>query len=376
MDKTTKFVFTATQINEAVERAYKKNAGKYKVQGFRDGKAPRKVIEQNYGEVFFEPALNELFNEAYNKYLGDNADIRPVDDPEIEINPTKDGNLEASVTIPVQEPVKLGKYKGLTYAKQTAKITDKEVEIFLERVANERARTVAAEKGHKIQKGNVAVIDFVGSINGVEFEGGKGSNHELEIGSHSFIDGFEEQLVGHVVGDKVDVKVTFPKEYHAKELASKPALFKVEVKNVLTKQIPAIDDNLAKESSEFDNLVDFKKDIRARLEKHSAEECERANDDELLRIVCQNSNVTVHPKIVARQYEAVIGDLENRLAQTGISLDMYAMYNGMTLDQFKEKQMENARLGSKTGIILDAIMQKEGLKSFDDAIKFLKEENK
>jgi trigger factor len=374
MTKQTKFSFTAEQIQSACDDVYKRTAHKYKVQGFRDGKAPRGVIEQQYGDVFFEHAINQLFNNAFGDYLKKNPDVRPITDPDVDVTENGKG-LDFNVKIAIQDEFKLGKYKGLQVKRHKIEITDKEVDQFIERLRNDRAREIAAPKGHKIQKGDIAVIDFTGSINGVEFAGGKGTNHELEIGSHSFIDNFEEQLVGRAVGDKIDVRVSFPKEYHAKELAGKPALFKTEIKNILIRELPAVDDNFAKQSSEFNTLAEFKRDIRARLEKQSATECDQINEELLLKAVCDATPVEVHPKLVDKQYENLIQDLSARLAKSGINMETYAMYNGLSLEQFETRQREYAALGAKTGLVLDAIGKKENLHDFDKIIKFIKENN-
>jgi len=376
MKDITKFIFTEAEIETVAEAIYAKDGKNYKVQGFRPGKAPRKIIEQNHGPVFFEPALNSLFNKAYGEYLKKNPNIRAIDDPEVEIK-QKGDTYELTVTTDIQPPFTLGKYKGLEIKAEKLAITDKEVDRFLERVALDRTRQVAAPKDHKIVKGNIAVIDFVGSVNGVEFQGGTAKNHELEIGTKSFIDTFEDQLVGKKVGDKIDIKVTFPKEYHAKELAGKPALFKTEVRNILIKEVPKIDDNLAKESSEFENLVDYKKDIKARLEKQAASESEKLTMDKLIQTICDNTKIDINPKLVDNQYQQDMYEIEQRLAQTGFSLEDYVKYNGMDFDVFKKNQREQARQRTHFILVIDAIVKKEGIKSdFASIEKFLKEVNK
>ena len=375
MDKKITFKFTAAEIDAASEQVYKQSAAKYKVEGFREGKAPRKMIESQYGEVFFESALNKLFSDAYNKYLDENPTIRPVSDPEVD---AKEGNggIEFVATITCQDEFTLGKYKGLEIKKHEIKITDKEVDAFLTKLAGERAREVASEKSHKIEKGNIAVIDFEGFTDGKAFDGGKASNHELEIGSKSFIDTFEDQLIGKSIGDKIDVNVTFPKEYHAENLAGKPALFKVTINNILIKQIPAIDDALAKESSEFNTLAEFKADIKKRLEKQAQIEADHINEEAILAEVVKQTKVEPHPKLVDRQFYGMMQELQYKLSQSGISLDMYAAYNGMSLEDFQKRQREFAQMGAKTGLVLEAIGQKEGLKGFEEMIKFVKENNK
>jgi len=376
VNKTTKFNFTAAQIGSACDEVYKRNAHKYKVQGFREGQAPRKLVEQQYGtDVFFEPAMNALFNHEYRNFLQKNPTIKPCADPDLKVDQTQNG-LEITVEIPIQDDFKLGKYRGLEIKSHKIPITDKQIDQFLERLQKDRARETDAPKDYKIQNGNIAVIDFVGSINGKEFQGGKGQNHDLEIGSHSFIEGFEEQLIGKRAGDVVDIRVTFPKDYHAKDLAGKPAVFKTTVKKVCILQLPKLDDAFAKESSEFDTMAKLRADIKKRLEQQAKMECDRIDEETLLRKICEGTDVKVNPKIIERQFENMMSNLEERLKQNGMNLETYAIYQGTTLDNFLETQHEYAALGAKTGIILDAIGTKEGIKDFDAIVKFLKENNK
>ena len=278
------FTFGKTEYDRALEAAYNANAAKYSVQGFRKGKASRAIIEKNYGDVFSEPAVNELFSGAYFDILTADKDIRPIDRPNVDIK-KKDGGVVITATIDVEPKFTLGKYTGLEVKRAEIKVTDKDVDEYLTRVAQSRARQLSAAKDYKIQNGDIAVIDFVGSVNGKEFEGGAAKKHELEIGSHSFIDTFEEQLVGKKIGDKPDVTVTFPKDYHAKELAGAKAVFKVDIRNVLIKELPAIDDTLAKEASEFSTLAEFRADIKTRLEKQAASECAHIDENNLFKTV-------------------------------------------------------------------------------------------
>jgi len=373
---TAKFAFTGFEVESAIEEAYKRDAGKYKIKGFRDGgKAPRKMIEQQYGDVFTEPALNFLFNKAFNEYLKKNPEIIPLDDPEVSLEPKKDG-IEFVAKIDIQPKFTVAKYKGLEIKLKAIKIGDAEIDGFLKRVAEGRARQVAADKGHKIVKGNIAVIDFTGYVDGKKFDGGEAKNHQLEIGSHSFIDTFEDQLVGKTIGDKLDVNVTFPKEYHAEQLAGAKAVFKVEVRNVLIKEIPAIDDNLAKESSEFDTLKDFRADIKKRLEDQAKAEMDAMREQEIIRTIAEATKIDVHPKLVDRYYNSMMDDLNNKLAQSGFNIEMYAQYHGMTLEKFEEVQRKTALNSAKASLILNEIAKIEKLKNFDAALKFLKEENK
>jgi len=368
------FRFTGEQVEAAVDKVYRKTAGRYKVQGFRDGKAPRRIIEQNYGNVFFEDAVNDLFRTGYEDWLREHPEILVIDVPEPEAQ-FVGGGLEITVTIPVQKPFELGPYKGLQVKGKKLEVADKDVEAFLLRLANDRARLVAAPAGHQIANGNVAVIDFVGTVDGVAFEGGTGKDYELEIGSNSFIDTFEHQLVGKTVGETIDVHVTFPKDYHAKNLAGKPAMFKTTIKKVLLKEVPAIDDDLAKESSGFETIAEFRADIKKRMMDQAKREIDEINDEALLTEVANNTKIELNPRIVDIQYDRVMADLQRKLAQSHVDLEAYAVYMGMTVDQFKAKQRKHAEIGARVGVVLDEIGRKEGLKTMDEIIKFLKENN-
>jgi len=356
--KTIEFKFSAAEITAAEQKAFEKEGGKYTVQGFRKGKAPKRIIEQNYGPVFSESAIEDLFSTAYIKYLSEHPEVKPIDHPSVDIK-EKDGGMMLTATIDVEPTFTLGKYKGLEIKKTKIEITDKEVDKFLAKTAAERARQIAADKNHKIEMGNIAVIDFSGFVDGKQFDGGTAQNHQLEIGSHSFIDTFEEQLVGHKIGDKIDVNVTFPAEYHAKELAGAKALFKVEVRNILVKHLPAIDDKLAKEASEFNTLDEFKKDIKNRLETQAIAEVKREDENALLKTVVGQTKIEIPAKMTEQQLGYIMHDLEQKLG--GVSVQQYAQYIGMPFEQFVEMQRAQAEMGVKSRLVFDAIITKEKL---------------
>lgn len=361
-------VFSKEEWITAIENAYREEAGKYNVQGFRKGKAPRKVIEQNYGQgVFRETAIDKLFRPAYIKVLKENPDIKPVGHPSLDINEKEDG-LEICCTVDVEPKFTLGKYTGLEIKMAKTTVTEKDVNAYLAKIQQSRARQLAADKNYKIKKGDVAVIDFVGSVDGVEFEGGAAKNHELEIGSHSFIDTFEEQLIGAKIGGKLDVNVKFPKEYHAKNLADKPALFKVEIRNILIKELPAIDDNLAKEASEFQTLAEYKKDILNRLEQQAAAETARMNENKLLQTVAEQTKINVPQKMIDSQYKNLMMDFEHRLRHQGLNLDVYINYLGITKEEFEKRQREQAKMGVHSRLVFDAIIEKESLQVSEQEI--------
>jgi len=356
-------IFDKTTWTREIDVAYSALAPKYKVQGFRAGKAPKGVIEKAYGKgLFEEEAIKTAFTREYNKILEANAELKPIDYPTVKnMDEQADGGMKVLAEVFVEPEFTLGTYKGLEVKKKEIKVTDKDVDAFLDHQASMRVKSVAAAKGHKIAMGDVAVIDFVGSVDGKEFEGGKAEKFELEIGSKQFIDTFEEQLVGLVVGDKKDVNVKFPTEYHAKELAGKMSLFKVTVRNILLKQKPAIDDTFAKESSEFNNLADWKKQIRENLQKSAEAKAEQETNFELIEKVTSNTKVEVPQIMVDMQIDFILQDINARLMQQGVGLEQYAQMTGTTIEKMREEQFENAKRSVKARLVFDAIAKKEGI---------------
>jgi len=372
-----KITFDASEFKTAEDAVYRKDAAKFNVQGFRKGKAPKSIIEKNYGEdIFKQPAIEELFSKAYPQALREHPEIKPIDHPEVSIDLQDDGGIILTATVDVEPEFTLGKYTGLSIKTATAEIGDKDVDAYLERIRQSRARQLAAGKDHKIQNGDIAVIDFVGSVNGVEFEGGTAKNHELEIGSNSFIDTFEQQLIGKKIGDKIDVNVTFPKEYHAKNLAGAKALFKVEVRNVLIKELPVIDDTLAKEASEFETLAEFKKDISAKLAEQAKAEVVRVNENNLLKTITEQTKIKVPAKMVERQFQGMMADIEQHMVRQGASLDMYAKYLGMTMEQFEQRQHAQAEIAIRSRLVFDAIIEKENIKVTKEEIEAVAKDQK
>jgi trigger factor len=355
------FIFSKDEWEKEIDVAYKATAGRYNVQGFRKGNAPRKMIEKNYGEdVFFEEALRNAFTTSYAKALKANPNVKPIDYPSIEkFDATQDGGMLIVANVDVEPEFSLGKYTGLTIKKTATKITDKQVEEQIKGEAEYRARQVAAEKSHKIADGDTAVIDFLGSVDGVAFPGGEAKNYNLEIGSGSFIDNFEQQLIGKQIGDKLTVNVAFPKEYHAKELAGKPAQFAVEINNVLIKQVPVVDDAFAKEVSEFETLADYKKSVKEKMEEQAAARSEVDNKNNLVKAIVDATKVELPKKMVESQLENIMSDIEHRLAMQGAQLELYAQYLGKTVDQIREEHREGAEVSLKSRLVLDKIIEVE-----------------
>lgn len=374
---TVVMTFNKEEWENAIESAYKKNAGKYKVAGFRAGKAPRKMVEQQYGAgIFVEDAIQDLFANNF----GD--ELKLIDYPHIDFEFTADGGLKLTAKCDVEPEVTLGQYTGLEIKKTEVKVGDKEVNDYLGRLQATRAKQVAADKEHAVANGDIAVIDFKGSVDGKYFEGGTAKNYELEIGSHSFIDNFEDQLVGMKMGESRDVNVTFPANYHVEDLKNAKAKFEVTLNNIMIKEMPALDDEFAKEVSEFDNMKDFKADILKKLTEQATKQAEYADEEKLFEKIMDNAKVEIPDKMIHDYAHAMIHDMEHKLAAQGASLEMYAQFMGTTVEKIHDEQHEIAAKQVKMRLVMDAIVEKEHLsdknrqKQFDNLTIFLKRENK
>jgi trigger factor len=376
-------IFTDKEWVTAIDTAYKKNSSKYNVPGFRNGKAPRGIVEQQYGsEIFVDDAIRDLFTKNFEKFLDENRKIRLIDYPHLDFKMTKEGGLRLTAEVDVEPEVKLGKYTGLEIKKTEFTIGDKEIEEYLSRVRETRAKQIAAGKDHKVANGDIAVIDFKGSVNGKYFEGGEAKDYELEIGSKSFIDNFEEQLVGLKIGDNKDVNVTFPKDYHAENLKGAKAKFEVSVKNILRKELPLVDDQFVKEVSEFNTLAEYKADIKKRLQEHAEFEAQSIDEDRMFNTICDNASVEIPAVMTERHLQEIITEMEEKLNMQGMNLETYARYLNLTPDKLRERERKSAEHHVKLRMVLDAIAEKEGLydkdrqKQFDKLDKFLKKNNK
>lgn len=374
---TVVMTFNAQEWNDAVDRAYQKNASKYKVAGFRAGKAPRKMIEQQYGAgIFMEDAVQDLFASNFGN------DLKLIDYPHLDFDFTADGGIKLTATCALEPEVTLGKYTDLTIKKTAVNVGDKDVNEYLTRLQQSRAKQVAAPQDHALANSDIAVIDFKGSVDGKYFEGGTAQNYELEIGSHSFIDNFEDQLIGMAAGASRDVFVTFPKEYPVKELQNAKAKFEVTLHNILVKQLPAIDDTFAKEVSEFDNLKDFKADLLQKLTEQATKQAEYADEEKLFEAIAANAKVDIPDQMIHNHAHAMIHDMEHQLQSQGATMEAYAQYLGTTVEKIHAEQHELAAKQVKMRLVMDAIIEKEKLsdkdrqKQFDNLTIFLKRRNK
>ena len=328
---------SAEDLEKALEAAYQKEKNKISIPGFRKGKVPRAMVEKMYGAaVFYEEAANILMQQNYPAAVEESgADI--VSRPTIDIVQIEKGKpFIFTAEVAVRPEVTLGKYMGVTVTKIDCTVSDEEVAEALEKERNNNSRTISVTD-RPVQEGDTAVIDYEGFVDGVAFEGGKGENHSLEIGSHSFIDTFEDQLVGKNVGDEVEVNVTFPEQYHAADLAGKPAMFKVKINEIKAKELPELDDEFAQDVSEFDTLAEYKEDLKKRLEEQKENEAKRTKEDEAIQKIIDKSKMELPDAMVDTQCENMIEEFAQRIAQSGLSMEQYMQFSGLTLDALKEQ---------------------------------------
>ena len=336
----------AEEVEKALQAAYMKEKNKISIPGFRKGKVPRAMIEKMYGAaVFYEEAANILIQDNYAAAMEESKeDI--VSRPTIDIVQIESGKpFIFTAEVAVRPEVTLGKYKGVQVTKIDTTVTDRPV-------AN----------------GDTAVIDFEGFVDGVAFEGGKGENHPLEIGSHSFIDTFEDQLVGHNAGDEVEVNVTFPEKYQAADLAGKPAVFKVKINEIKTKELPELNDEFASEVSEFDTLAEYKEDLRKHLEVEKENEAKRTKEDEAIKKIIDKSTMEIPEAMIETQCENMINEFAQRIAQSGLSMEQYMQFSGMTIDGLKEQVRPEAETRIKSSLVLEQIAKDENIEVSEDEI--------
>ena len=362
------------KFDAALNKAYKKNVNKFNVQGFRKGKVPMAIVKKFYGvEVLFDDAINFCIDEVYPVALNEN-NVKPVDYPQIdviEVGEGKDLVFKAKVT--TYPEVKLGEYKGVEVSYTKPEVTDEQIENQLKDIQAKNARIETKTEG-KVEDKNIAVIDFKGFIDGTPFEGGEGHDYNLEIGSGSFIGDFEQQLIGLEKGQSKDVNVTFPENYGREELNGKEAKFEVTVKDIKVKELPALDDEFAKEVSEFDTIAEYKADLKVKAEKANEERATRELQEKVIGQVVDNATIDLPQVMVDREVQNMIKDLEQRLSYQGLSLDQYFQFTGSSEEQMKDYMKENAERKVRTDLVLNAITDKENLEATEEALKAKAEE--
>ena len=349
----------AAEFEAAIQEAYLKNKKRISLPGFRKGKVPRMMIEKMYGEGFFyEDAANAVIPKAYEKAAME-SEIEIVSRPEINVEQIGKGkDFIFTATVAVKPEVTLGQYKGLEYDEKPVEVTDEDLEQELKKVQEQNARTVTVED-RAIANGDIAVIDFTGSVDGEEFEGGKGEDYELVIGSHSFIDTFEDQLIGKNTGDEVEVNVTFPEDYQVADLAGKPALFKVVIKAIKTKEVPELDDEFASDVSDFDTLDEYKEDLKKTILEKKEKAAKTAKENALVDKVIENAQMDIPEPMIELEVRQMADEFAQRMQMQGLSMEQYMQYTGLTSEKLLEEMKPNAEKKIKTRLVLEAVVDAE-----------------
>lgn len=357
----------AAELDKALKTAYDRQKSRISIRGFRKGHVPMQVIEKIYGDdVFYDDAANILVSQEYPKaYEESGLDI--VSSPKIDVTQIEKGkDFIFTAEVATKPEVKLGKYEGITVTKIDTSVTDEEVDKDIEASLERNARTVT--KDGAAENGDTVVIDFDGSIDGEHFDGGKAENYKLELGSHSFIDNFEDQIVGHKAGDEFDVNVTFPENYQEKSLAGKPAVFAIKLHEVQGKEIPTLDDEYVSDTTDFDTVDDYKADVRKQIEVRKENEAKRTKEDEALTKIIDKSDMDLPDAMVDTQVNNIIQDYSRNLAQSGLSFQQFLQYTGKTIDQFREQTKPEAIKRIKTSLCLEAIADEQKLEATDEDV--------
>ena len=362
------FTVEAEKFNEGIKKVFNKNAKYFNIPGFRKGKAPIHIVERFYGkEIFYEDAFNEIVPSIFDEEI-EKAGLEVVSRPQIDIVQMEKGkDLIFTAIVNTKPEVKLAKYKGIELEKTVYKVTDKDIEEELNKMAERNSRMISIED-RPADKGDTTVIDFLGTVDGVEFEGGKAENYELVLGSNSFISGFEDQVIGMKIDETKDINVTFPEDYFSKELAGKPAVFKVTVHEIKCKELPKIDDDFAKDVSEFDTLKELKDDIKKKLEQKNDDREKAELNEKAIKLVTEKSQVDLPDGMVNLELDNMIEDMERRISYQGINLDQYLQMIGKSKEDFREENRKQAEESLKMKLVLEAICKDANIKANDDEI--------
>ncbi len=358
----------AEQFEAALKTSYNKNKNKFNIPGFRKGKAPQAMIEKMYGVgVFYEDAVDEAINASYPDAAKESG-LEIVSRPEISIEQVEKGKSFIYVaTVATKPEVTLGEYKGIEVEKAKPEVTDADVEAELKKVQEQNSRLVSVED-RAVADGDQTVIDFEGFVDGKAFEGGKAEDYTLVIGSHSFIDTFEDQLIGKNIGEDVEVNVTFPAEYHAAELAGKPATFKVKIKEIKMKELPELNDEFASEVSEFETLDAYKEDVKNKLAETKQAQATAENENNVVQKVVDNAQMDIPAPMVDEQVRNMIEDYARRLQSQGISFDQYLQFTGSTIEQLQEQMRPQAELRLRTRLVLEAVVAAEKIEPSEELV--------
>lgn len=349
------FTIEAEKFEQGMKTVYQKNARYFNIPGFRKGKAPYNIVEKHYGpEIFYEDAFNEVVPEVYEEAIKAN-NLEVVSSPKIDITQMEKGKeLVFTAVVQIKPEVKLGKYKGIEIPKIEYNVSDEDIEKEIEAIADKNSRLVTVED-RAVEDKDVAVIDFEGFVDGVAFEGGKAENHELEIGSHSFIDGFEDQVIGMKVGEEKEINVKFPEKYFSEDLAGKDAMFKVKLHEIKKKELPKIDDEFAKDVSEYDTLEELKASIRKRDEEENEHRAKHEKEDAAIKAVCDNAEVDIPSGMIETELSRIMQDMDMNLSYQGLNLAKYLQMIGKTEEDFKKDYEEQAKESVKSRLVLEAV---------------------
>lgn len=359
---------SAEEFEKAIEKAYQKNKGKMSVPGFRKGKVPRKMIEKMYGTgIFYEDAANIIIPEAYANEI-ENCELEIVSQPSIDVVQIESGKpFIFTAEVATKPEVELGEYKGIEVERKSVEVTDEEVDKALEEERDKQSRIVPVE-GRAVENGDMVTIDFEGFVDGVAFEGGKGTDYPLTIGSHSFIDTFEDQLVGKNVGEEVEVNVTFPEQYQAEELQGKPAMFKVAIKEIKAKELPELDDDFAQDVSDFDTLAEYKEDLKKKLAEKKEEEAKEAFEEAIVEAVVANAKMDIPAPMVDLQVRTMADNFARRITSQGLSMEQYMQFTGMTPEKLEEQMRPQALKTIESRLVLEAIVKAENIQATEDEL--------
>ena len=359
---------SAEDLEKAMQSAYQKAKGRISIPGFRKGKAPRKMIEQMYGKgIFLEDAVNALIPEHYSKALSE-CELEIVSQPQIDVTQMEPGKaLIFTAEVAVKPEVTLGEYKGVEVPKAEIEVTEEEIEAAIKREQEKNSRTITVED-RAAEEGDIVTIDFEGFVDGDAFEGGKGEAYPLTLGSHTFIPGFEEQLVGAKTGDHVEVNVTFPEEYQAKELAGKAAVFQCDVKKIEAKELPELNDDFAKDVSEFDTLAEYKEDVKKNLTESKEKEALRAKEDAAIEKIIENAEMEIPEAMIDTQCRQMMDDFGRRMQSQGLSMEQYFQFTGQTAEKMMEDMKPQALKRIQTRLILEKIVEVENIQPTEEEV--------
>ena len=359
---------SAEDLEKAMQSAYQKAKGRISIPGFRKGKAPRKMIEQMYGKgIFLEDAVNALIPEHYSKALSE-CELEIVSQPQIDVTQMEPGKtLIFTAEVAVKPEVTLGEYKGVEVPKAEIEVTEEEIEASLKREQEKNSRTITVED-RAAEEGDIVTIDFEGFVDGDAFEGGKGEAYPLTLGSHTFIPGFEEQLVGAKTGDHVEVNVTFPEEYQAKELAGKAAVFQCDVKKIEAKELPELNDDFAKDVSEFDTLAEYKEDVKKNLTESKEKEALRAKEDAAIEKIIENAEMEIPEAMIDTQCRQMMDDFGRRMQSQGLSMKQYFQFTGQTAEKMMEDMKPQALKRIQTRLVLEKIVEVENIQPTEEEV--------